>query len=105
MGRASRGKKDRRFQRNHPKPFQHMALSDVAETRACGRPYHRSTVKRDICPVCEVSVFLHCADCEIQITGCLCTAIARMTPDDLARFKSEVAARRARETGLIIPNP
>lgn len=101
MGKASRGKRDRRFERKHPKPFKHMAIPEA--NAECKRPYSRHNLVRTLCKVCEMDVMLHCSDCEIQITGCLCTAVERMTPEDLHRFKEQVAQRRAREAGLRLP--
>ena len=28
----------------------------------------------DLCPKCHMKVILHCDDCKIQVSGCLCTA-------------------------------
>jgi hypothetical protein len=50
-----------------------------------------------------MDVYLHCDECQIQITGCLCTAIDRMDDRELAQFKQQIAERRAREAGLILP--
>lgn len=101
MGRASRGKRDKRFERNHPKPFKHADV--VKATEACGRPYDKNAIKRAKCAVCEMDVMLHCADCEIQITGCLCTAVERMNQADFAQFKHELQLRKAKEAGIILP--
>lgn len=101
MGKASRAKRDRRFERKHPKPFKH---ADIPGADAeCGRPYDKTKVVRTNCAVCEMNVFLHCADCQIQITGCLCTAVERMNQADFAQFKEELAKRKAKEAGIILP--
>lgn len=101
MGKASRRKKDRRFEREHPKPFRHMDLA--AATNECGRGYNRNFVIRTQCKVCEMDVMLHCSNCEIQITGCLCTAVERMSDDDFRTFREEVQKKKAREAGLVLP--
>lgn len=102
MGKASRGKRDRRFEREHPKPFRHMDLASASAD--CGRPYNRNFVKRTQCKVCEMDVILHCSSCEIQITGCLCTAVERMSPDELRQFREQVRRKQARDAGLILPS-
>lgn len=99
MGKASRSKRERRF--NPPKPFKQTDVVQATET--CGRPYDRNAARRTKCPVCDMDVFLHCGDCEIQITGCLCTAVNRMNEHDLRQFKIELQKRKAKEAGLILP--
>lgn len=101
MGKASRRKRERRARL--PKPFQRMSLGDIIEKHACPRPYSKIHVKRDICPVCEMDVYLHCGDCLIQITGCLCTAVDRMSTEELHEFQAEIRRRRAKESGIILP--
>lgn len=99
MGRKSREKRERRMAK--PKRFECMDTPDA--TAKCGRPYDRNASVRTVCAVCDMSVFLHCGDCQIQITGCLCTAIERMDEREYAEFKKMVQEKKAREAGLIIP--
>lgn len=98
MGRASRGKAERRELRK--KGFKRLDMEQAVEI--CG-PWDRNRAVRSLCPACEMDVFLHCDDCKIQITGCLHSAVERMSTEDLKRFKAEIEKRRAREAGLILP--
>lgn len=47
------------------------------------------------CPGCHMRVAIHCEQCGIQISGCLCLLVERDGP--------EIAAAKARERGLILP--
>lgn len=98
MGKASRRKKERRFK---PTRFPAMNIPDANEK--CGKIYNKNRVARTECPTCEFAVFLHCDNCKIQITGCFCTAKERMTDEDYKEFVRQVRAKKARESGLILP--
>lgn len=79
-----------------PQRFANKGLNEIAP-EDCERPYSKQSAVRTQCPVCEWDLFLHCIDCKIQITGCLCTAIERMNQDDLREFMAQLDERRRRE--------
>lgn len=101
MGKSSRAKRDRRFERNHPKPFRHMDIP-TADTE-CGRKWDKKKAVLTTCAVCEMQVYLHCSDCNIQVTGCLCVAVERMSPEELQQFKEQIKRKRAQEAGIVLP--
>lgn len=45
--------------------------------RECGK---RRQIHSRQCPVCKRTVMLHCSECLLQVTGCLCTMVERMGP-------------------------
>ena len=98
MGRASRRKEEQRQLRKTG--FKRMEMADANEI--CG-PWDRNKAVHTKCPSCEMEVFLHCDLCKIQITGCLHSAVERMSTEDLKRFKAEIEKRRAREAGIVLP--
>ncbi len=60
------------------------------------------------CPKCRYRVGLHCSDCHLQVTGCLCTEIERFGNDEawlrsVERFGLEFAKERFRMAGLWVP--
>lgn len=72
----------------------------------CG-PKPRAQYKA-YCPVCEGPVMLHCPDCKIQVTGCLCTEIERFGSADgikriLDKYGEEEGKARLRAAGLWVP--
>lgn len=38
---------------------------------------NRKLQQRDKCPKCDSPVIVHCAQCMIQVTGCVCTEVDR----------------------------
>lgn len=73
----------------------------------CG-PKNALEMVFDRCPKCKVKVGLHCAECRIQITGCLCTEVDRFGNDEawlraVDRFGEELAKEHYREAGLWVP--
>lgn len=98
MGRASRAKAAARELRKTG--FKRLEMAQAVEI--CG-PWDRNRAVRDKCPRCDGEVFLHCDGCKIQITGCLCSAVERMSDEDLRRFRDEIQKRKAREAGLVLP--
>lgn len=62
--------------------------------RECGKRRRAHRVK---CGACKRTVLLHCDECNIQVTGCLCTLIERMGPVEayktLARQVGQTQAR------------
>lgn len=101
MGKRSRMIRDRREGKHLPKPFRRM--DTAAAVKECGRPFDKNKVTRTECKVCDMTVILHCSDCEIQITGCLCSAMERMSDEEFADFKRQIEEKKAREAGLILP--
>lgn len=62
----------------------------------------------DNCPACTQRVGLHCAECKIQVTGCLCVEYDRFGNDEgwrraVDRYGEEMARERARAAGLWVP--
>lgn len=101
MGKASRAKRDKR--RRSAKPVRFRTMETSKAVKECGRPYDRSKVKQTKCPACDMTVILHCTDCEIQITGCLCTAMERMSDEEFADFKRQIQEKKAKQSGLWLP--
>lgn len=87
-----------------PKPFPHM---DMAQANSeCN---HRAHQVFDNCQMCKQRVGLHCAECVIQVTGCLCTEYERFGNDAgwkraVDMFGEELARERARSAGLWVPD-
>lgn len=49
------------------------------------------------CPVCKRTVLLHCEDCRIQVTACICTMVARMEPiEAYKKLAEQVGQTQAR---------
>lgn len=99
MGKASRRKRERQIARRRPE-FKRMDLGEANEV--CGH-IGMSRALRAQCPRCDMAVYLHCRDCEIQVTGCLCSAVERMSPEELGRFRDEIRKKKARAAGLVLP--
>lgn len=62
----------------------------------------------DNCPACNQRVMLHCVQCKIQVSGCLCTEYERFGQDEawrraVDRMGEEMARERARAAGLWVP--
>lgn len=80
---------------------------DMAEANAQCGPRPRQQI-RDKCPNCEGAVMLHCPDCKIQVTGCLCTEVDRFGQNEavqraMERYGEEEAERRLKAAGFWIP--
>lgn len=103
MGKASRTKRERRESRlsGKPQPFERMDTAQAV--RKCGRAFDKNKVARVKCKVCDMDVILHCTDCEIQITGCLCSAMERMSDEEFAQFKQQIERKRLQSKGLWLP--
>ena len=68
----------------------------------------RDSFQGEKCPQCSISILLHCSDCKIQVTGCLCTEVDRFGEDEawkraVERFGDELARERYRAAGLWVP--
>lgn len=68
----------------------------------------REQIRFTDCPRCRMRVGLHCLNCKIQVTGCLCTEYERFGQDAawqraVARFGEEAARQRAEMAGLWVP--
>lgn len=62
----------------------------------------------DYCAKCKQKVGLHCSDCKIQVTGCLCTEVDRFGQDQawlnaVERYGEEMARQHYRNAGLYVP--
>lgn len=79
---------------------------DMADANAeCAR---RDCVDFTNCPNCKLRIGLHCLDCKIQVTGCLCTEIDRFGEDEtwkraVERFGAELARQHYARAGLFVP--
>ena len=77
----------------NPKPYPQLDM--VAANKQC-RPFDkRRAVSGQKCPVCHMSIILHCGECEIQVTGCLCTEERNHGP--------EIARERMLQKGIWLP--
>lgn len=91
------------------KPFQHATLGEANDNCSANlRNGRRDSGKGAKCEVCTMKVILHCYDCMIQITGCLCTEYERFGNDEawaraVARWGEEAARQRAEAAGLWVP--
>lgn len=61
------------------------------------------------CPRCKRRVILHCAGCEVQISGCICTEVDRFGEDEAwqratKRWGDKLARERMGEAGFWTPN-
>jgi hypothetical protein len=55
-----------------------------------------------------MQVILHCTECKIQVSGCLCTEIERFGEDEawkrsVERYGEDMARERYRKAGLYVP--
>lgn len=80
---------------------------DIREANnECGVKPHKQ--KRAVCPKCAKSIFLHCDDCKIQVTGCICTEVDRFGNSEalermIERVGEEQAVREMQKAGLWVP--
>lgn len=63
---------------------------------------------RATCPKCDSAVILHCRNCNIQVTGCLCTEVDRFGSSValerlMQRVGYEQAVARMTKAGFYIP--
>lgn len=59
--------------------------------RECGK---RRAVHKVPCGACKRKVMLHCGECRIQVTGCLCTLIERMGPIEAYKTMARQVGQR-----------
>jgi hypothetical protein len=81
---------------HQPKRLGALAwANDVTDADAeCGKRRAIHTVR---CGGCKRNVMLHCDQCRIQVTGCLCTLIERMEPIEAYKvLAKQVGQERAR---------
>lgn len=74
--------------------YRRMEIKKACEQ--CG-PAHEEKFIKTKCPDCDHSILLHCSSCEIQVTGCLCTAKERMTPEEFKNFTDQVKSMKKRK--------
>lgn len=89
-----------------PKPERFVSMEIHAADRECGK--RRQLHKRQ-CPPCKMQVMLHCDQCMIQITGCLCTMVERFGHEEALRqltqqYGFRQAKKRLKRAGLWTPN-
>lgn len=72
--------------------FPQMAMPEA--NRQC-RPFVQEKAIKERCPVCTMQIVLHCEDCKIQVTGCLCT--------EEANHGEEIARQRMIDRGIWLP--
>lgn len=75
-----------------PQAFPQMTMDKAIQE--C-RPYEEERAVKEHCPVCTMQIILHCEDCKIQVTGCLCTEEANHGP--------EIARQRMIDRGIWLP--
>lgn len=83
------------------------AMDKAKADNECG-PKNAEEMVFDVCGKCRQKVGLHCSDCKIQITGCLCTEVDRFGNDvawqnAVERYGEEMARERYRDAGLFVP--
>jgi hypothetical protein len=75
-------------------PF--VMMDAIAANRECGRREQQISAK---CGGCGRRVILHCSECKISVTGCICSHVQRFGTEEaferLARMMGEEAAARA----------
>lgn len=76
-----------------------------AAMKQCGKPHEP---EKEQCHKCKMSVLLHCSDCKIQVTGCLCTEVDRFGNDEawkraVDRLGEEAARERMKAAGFWVP--
>lgn len=84
-------------------PFRHLDVSDA--NRECSK---RNQNEGATCAKCKFRVILHCSDCKVQLTGCMCTEIERFGENEAVRrifdqFEEEEARKRLKGAGIILP--
>lgn len=90
-----------------PESTDRFVSMDIREANAeCGvKPKAQI---RDNCPKCGKPVMLHCSNCRIQVTGCLCTEVDRFGTSEalekeIERVGYEQAVKNLRRAGFVIP--
>lgn len=83
--------------------FVSMALPEAV--KACGRQQEPIF---ENCGACDQRVALHCDNCRIQVTGCLCTEIDRFGENEaikrmIDREGYEQTKERLAKAGIVIP--
>ena len=85
---------------------RYRSMDMVQANEECGdRPRQQYSA---VCPKCSTTVILHCHNCEIQVTGCLCTEVDRfgssVAMERLTkRIGYEQAVARMQNAGFYIP--
>lgn len=72
----------------------------------CGIRFRQQV--KTICPRCDSTVMLHCGNCKIQVTGCLCTEVDRYGNSEamqrlIERLGPELAEEKLKAAGFWIP--
>lgn len=78
--------------RSKAEPYPQMPM-DKANIQC--RPWKQEKAKFVNCPVCGCRVILHCDECRIQVTGCLCVWEEKYGP--------EIAREKMIEQGFWMP--
>lgn len=73
--------------------FERRDQLEMETDGACSSDKRNSSIK--VCPGCHMKVVIHCDDCGIQTSGCICLLVEK--------HGVEIAAAMARERGLILP--
>lgn len=96
--------------RKNPPPAKREPFKAVDITVANGNCANgnRPTGIGTSCPACQNRVILHCGDCKLQVTACLCSEYERFGQDAawqraVARWGEEAARQRAEMAGLWVP--
>lgn len=85
---------------------RYRALDMLEANRECG--VRRNQQYRVDCPKCKQPVMLHCDNCKVQVTGCLCTEVDRFGSSEamkhlIERVGYESAVERMKAAGFYIP--
>lgn len=74
---------------------------------------NRRLQQRDKCPKCDSPVLLHCGQCKVQVTGCICTEVDRFGSSaerikeifdkQIEMVGEDEARRRMQQAGFWIP--
>lgn len=75
-----------------PEPYPQM---EMPKANIQCRPFSPEKAQRRSCPVCGCQIILHCDECRIQVTGCLCVW------EEL--YGAEIAREKMIEKGFWLP--
>lgn len=88
-----------------PKPERFPSMDIHAADKECGK---RRRLHTRVCPACKSQVMLHCDECLIQVTGCICVMVDRFGHEEALRQLTEQygmrqAKKRLKRAGLWTP--
>lgn len=85
-----------------------MSFEHSDTIRANSECRHRDAFVKDYCGKCKMPVMLHCSECKLQVSGCLCTEVERFGQDEAWRraidqMGEELAREKYRRAGFYVP--